>query len=173
MRTLQDYLHECLTLVEDDFCSRHRGAFLLHSAIADGSFRHVKATRVPTIDRLEVEGRRSPELGSSPFEWFQVFELPVEESGTARVCIGCSRTCDVVLDDASVSRRHAWVTATPYAYYVEDNDSSAGTAVNGRVLKKQETAKLTTGDRVSFGTVDLVFLPAQSFYSFVRTMARP
>jgi predicted component of type VI protein secretion system len=78
-----------------------------------------------------------------------------------------------VLDDASVSRRHAWVISTEYGCYVQDNDSSAGTAVNGRVLAKGETAKLNTGGRVSFGSVDLVFLPPTSFYSFVRTVARP
>jgi hypothetical protein len=173
MKTLADYLQECITLQEDDFCQQHRCAFLLHSAIADGSLKHVDATRVPTLDRLEVEGRRAPHLGSSPFEWFQVFELPFQGSGSARLSIGCSRTCDVVLDDASVSRRHAWMIATDYGCYVQDADSSAGTAVNGKVLKKDEAAKLKAGDRVSFGSVDLVYLPASSFYSFVRTMARP
>lgn len=173
MKTLADYLQDCVTRLEDDFCRQHRCAFLLHSAVADGSLKHVNATRIPTIDRLEVEGRRLPHLGSSPFDWFHVFELPFQGGGTSRLCIGCSRACDVVLDDASVSRRHALIISTDYGCYVQDNDSSAGTAVNGKVLKKGETAQLNTGDRVSFGSVDLVYLPPPSFYSFVRTMARP
>jgi hypothetical protein len=71
-----------------------------------------------------------------------------------RVVIGRSRDCDIQVADANVSRRHAEVRQEGAAYWVVDLDSTNGTEVNGKRLKR---AKLRPGDRITVGSTDLVF----------------
>jgi Protein of unknown function (DUF3662)/Inner membrane component of T3SS, cytoplasmic domain len=71
-----------------------------------------------------------------------------------RVVIGRSRDCDIQVADANVSRRHAEVRQEGAAHWVVDLDSTNGTEVNGRRLKR---AKLRPGDRITVGSTELVF----------------
>jgi Protein of unknown function (DUF3662)/FHA domain len=69
--------------------------------------------------------------------------------------IGRSRECDVVLDDAGISRRHAQLTPGPHGWAVEDLGSTNGVRVNGEPLRGPRT--LTPGDRVELGSTEVVF----------------
>jgi FhaA, N-terminal domain/FHA domain len=71
-----------------------------------------------------------------------------------RVVIGRSRDCDIQVEDANVSRRHAEVRQEGAAYWVVDLDSTNGTEVNGRRLKR---AKLKPGDTITVGATELLF----------------
>jgi Protein of unknown function (DUF3662)/FHA domain len=71
-----------------------------------------------------------------------------------RVVIGRSRDCDLQVADSNVSRRHAEVRQEGAAYWVVDLDSTNGTEVNGRRLKR---AKLRPGDTITVGATELVF----------------
>ncbi len=64
-----------------------------------------------------------------------------------RVVIGRSKDADIQVEDPNVSRRHA-------AYWVVDLDSTNGTEINGRRLKR---AKLRAGDTITVGSTELVF----------------
>ena len=68
--------------------------------------------------------------------------------------IGRSRDCDIQLEDANVSRRHAELRQEGAAYWIVDLDSTNGTEVNGRRLKR---AKLKQGDQITVGSTRLVF----------------
>ena len=71
--------------------------------------------------------------------------------------IGRSRQCDVVVDDATVSRRHALFSEHDGQWTVEDLGSKNGTAVNG-VLVSAPTP-LAAGDVVGFGARAIRFAP--------------
>jgi Protein of unknown function (DUF3662)/FHA domain len=71
-----------------------------------------------------------------------------------RVVIGRSRDCDIQVADPNVSRRHAEIRQEGSAYWVVDLDSTNGTEVNGRRLKR---AKLRSGDTITVGSTQLVF----------------
>jgi len=71
-----------------------------------------------------------------------------------RLLIGRSRDCDVQLNDANVSRRHAEVRQEGTSYWIVDLDSTNGIEINGRRLKR---AKLEHGDRVIIGSTEVVF----------------
>jgi pSer/pThr/pTyr-binding forkhead associated (FHA) protein len=70
------------------------------------------------------------------------------------VVIGRSSDCDVHLDDANVSRRHAEVRRIGDGYSLVDLGSTNGTEVNGQRI--QETA-LMNGDVISVGTTRITF----------------
>ena len=71
-----------------------------------------------------------------------------------RAVIGRSKDCDIQVSDPNVSRRHAEIRQEGSAYWVVDLDSTNGTEVNGRRLKR---AKLRSGDAITVGSTQLVF----------------
>ena len=70
------------------------------------------------------------------------------------IVIGRSSDCDVQLDDANVSRRHAEVRHIGDGYSLVDLGSTNGTEVNGQRI--QETA-LMNGDVIAVGTTRITF----------------
>ncbi|HJS58981.1 MAG TPA: FHA domain-containing protein, partial [Vicinamibacteria bacterium] len=81
----------------------------------------------------------------------------VELSGTVAV-LGRDPSCDLVLNDARCSRRHAVVEAGPQGISIRDAGSANGIYVNG---KKVERSALADGDVVRLGEVSLRVLPEE------------
>jgi hypothetical protein len=66
--------------------------------------------------------------------------------------IGRAETCDLVLGDETVSRRHAQLSRTSVGWLLSDLGSTNGTRVNGWRVKQ---VRLRPGDRVQVGRVRL------------------
>jgi hypothetical protein len=94
------------------------------------------ARRLPPRALLLVEGRR----------------LLVAPRGAV---IGRSRDCDIVLDDAGVSRRHAQLSPTSASWTIEDLGSTNGVRLNDEQLRA--TRELHPGDRIEIGSTKIVF----------------
>jgi len=69
--------------------------------------------------------------------------------------IGRSRDCEIVLDDAGISRRHAEIRPGPDGWTVEDLGSTNGVLVNGEAIRGAQP--LHSGDRVELGSTEIVF----------------
>jgi len=76
-------------------------------------------------------------------------EFPIDEDFT----VGRSSSCDLVLADTLVSRRHAAFLASPAGLVVQDLGSRNGVLLNG--VRVDGTAPLKHGDRVTIGGVQL------------------
>ncbi len=74
------------------------------------------------------------------------------------IAIGSHPSNDVVLDDTTVSRRHATITRTPGGFELADLGSTNGTFVNGRQVRKPIALK--SGDEIKFGAARFAFDPA-------------
>jgi hypothetical protein len=75
--------------------------------------------------------------------------------GSGGATIGRSRSCDIVLDDANVSRQHAEVRPRGGSWTIADLGSTNGVTVNGVRVERPQTLK--PGDRVEVGTTVLTF----------------
>jgi predicted component of type VI protein secretion system len=69
--------------------------------------------------------------------------------------IGRSRECDIVLDDAVISRRHAELRPHGDGWVVSDLGSTNGVRVNGRPV--QGPQQLRSGDRLELGSTEILF----------------
>lgn len=69
--------------------------------------------------------------------------------------LGRSRECDVVLDDSSVSRRHAQLRPQGEEWTLEDMGSTNGVRVNGAPVRAPRV--LRTGDRIELGSTEMLF----------------
>ena len=77
---------------------------------------------------------------------------PLPASGT--LTIGRSSSCDVRIDHASVSRKHAEVVRLAEGYLLRDLSSRNGTFINGQ---RVEEHLLQDGDLLAFGDVQFHF----------------
>lgn len=79
------------------------------------------------------------------------------------VTVGRLETNDVVLDEPSVSRFHAWfVQSREGIWALVDAESDFGTRVDLKRLTPKTPTPLTDGARLQFGKVDLLFLSVRS-----------
>ena len=72
-----------------------------------------------------------------------------------RTTIGRSPDCPIVLDDVTVSRRHAVLVEQDGRWSIEDQGSLNGTFVNRR---RVDSADLSDGDEIQIGKYRLTFL---------------
>jgi hypothetical protein len=82
---------------------------------------------------------------------YQAHDLEIPEGDFV---IGRSPECQLALDDARVSRRHAVLRATPSGVLVEDLGSRNGVSVNGVKIAGQQLC--TDGDRVTIGSQEML-----------------
>ncbi len=92
-----------------------------------------------------------------------VANFPLETGAT--VTLGRSRENAIVLDDPSVSRRHAEISVSPNQVTLRDLKSRNGVQVSG-VPRREAT--LQPGDRIKIGAVELEFAAG-----FVRPVSTP
>jgi len=71
-----------------------------------------------------------------------------------RTLIGRSKDCDLQIDDASASRKHAELRQEGTAYWIVDLDSTNGLEVNGM---RTQRAKLDHGDKITIGATEITF----------------
>lgn len=147
----------------DEFVHRYPYPFLVHTS---GTLKTAERgpTRGLTVDRIMLEGRaQPPKVGDA----FLCGELRSRDDNV--VTVGFSSTCDVVINDQSLSKQHAWFERTANGNWrVWDNDSLAGTQVNDKPLEPGQPKVLATGDKVTFGYVDATFLLPEAFHRLLR-----
>jgi len=76
--------------------------------------------------------------------------------GAGGATLGRSRECDVVVDDANVSRKHAEIRPGPHGWTIADLGSTNGTRVNGRSVGGG-AHPISPGDRLELGTASATF----------------
>ena len=109
-----------------------------------------RAVSFDTADRLRM-ARTGAELivldqRGEPSERISITREPV--------VIGRMSSNDVVLGDSNVSRRHAELRRNPEGWVLIDLGSTNGTLVNGKLAREH---RLSDGDRLTFGTSELLF----------------
>ena len=73
---------------------------------------------------------------------------------SADMLIGRSENCQIIIPDPSVSRKHARIRFANNAWFIQDQNSSSGTIVNG---KQVQSIRLRTGDVIRLGKTEINF----------------
>lgn len=101
-----------------------------------------------------------------------VVEKTKDNAFQRRVTLGRTTNNDIVLDDASVSRFHAWLQLNDKGIWeVVDAGSRNGTFVNGRRVAAKVGQVLENDQRVKVGSVELRFFTAKGFADYLGRRA--
>jgi len=158
----------------DAYLARNPPAILLQSS-ETGSYKVSDTNPGMTLFRMEPDEQLTKTLfsedsGEAKARAYYVLPLgPAERpAGPQRYLIGCTDAADMQVDDASVSREHAWLERNGETYILEDAGSTLGTKVEGKRLLEGHRRELTSGETVTLGEVEMTFLEPMAFYKFVK-----
>jgi pSer/pThr/pTyr-binding forkhead associated (FHA) protein len=85
------------------------------------------------------------------------------------VTVGRTSNNDLVLDDPSISRFHAWFQGEgEHDWSVVDAVSKNGTFVNGELLKPKQPMRIGDDVKIRFGTVEVTFLSVNALLKLIR-----
>ena len=167
MNILQDYIGACLRTSRQSFCERNSDSVLIMLATSSRLFKSSSGTRLssgrkdaPVVNRVMREGHR---LRVVPLRQ----RLPGPE-GTVRV--GRSAENDLVIDDDTVSARHAVMKHESGAkvMLIRDLGSTNGTWINEKRLVAGKPTVLFDGDIVAFGDAVFLFFYPEGLYDVIR-----
>lgn len=165
MATLREYDHLCRTQSPAEFAANLPGGFLVYNR-EQGMLAAVDAKAGMTLARplVSIAGGGAMTLA----DMFDVFRVPAA-AGRA-LSIGCGETNDILINDESISRVHAWLWPVAGGLQVQDAGSTLGTQANGKTLSGQEQVVVAPGKKLTLGNVELIFLTPERFHLFVRQM---
>ncbi len=92
-----------------------------------------------------------------------------------KISVGRSPNNDIVLSHMSVSKFHAYITASDvrFEFSVYDVDSRNGTQINSLPIQPMKKVEIRHGDKVSFGgEITFLFLSAADLYSRLAIMQK-
>jgi hypothetical protein len=151
-------------LVKPDFATRYGGAWLIWEP---GDWKVPKDAAAPT----EVVKKRA----TAPREGDALcFHLELADSHRRTLTGGRDEGCDVVLNDATVSRTHLQLTSSSEGWSVDTLVNDAGKAVrlDGQTLQLGTAMRLTSGARLELGGVKLTFVYASDLEQRVSALAK-
>ncbi|MBN1204846.1 MAG: FHA domain-containing protein [Myxococcaceae bacterium] len=104
-----------------------------------------------------------------------VLELRKRAPGAAEITLGRSPDCDIVVEDPTVSRLHAFFRKEPHTgmWHVVDAESHNGTFQAGVLIVPGRPMPLFERASLRFGGVEMVFLQAAAFEQYVQARAAP
>jgi hypothetical protein len=105
-------------------------------------------------------------FGTSDVE-FEIFPL-TKKQGAAfpdRITIGRTSNNDIVINDTSVSRLHAYVKRVSDRWIVADAGSKNGSSLLGLTLEPRREQALPSRAQLKLGDVDLTFYTASDLYA--------
>jgi hypothetical protein len=160
VRPLTLWLEDAIAMTAKEFVAKHPYPFVVW-----WTEHGVQATPVHnqalTIDRMVLDGpakKRNPLIDNYLVE-------PL--LGAKRFTLGTNPDCGIVVVDSSVSRQHAELALSDKGWTVRDTNSTAGTYVND---EPPTATPLASGDRITLGTVDLLFLESRAVYDLISRL---
>jgi hypothetical protein len=143
---------------------------LLPQAVAANSVYAGTMMHLEEVDprvALHVE----PEmLASRPMSARRFVELRRDPRRTTPwLVIGRSHEADILINDFTISGRHAAFMVHPEtgAYVIQDGGSTNGTTVRDEPLERGVSCPLYSGDRVTFGRLVFLLLSPEDFYDYL------
>ena len=160
MEPIETYRDIAKSLSRDEFLAKYAEPFLvLDSAALRAVDRRLAWGK--TMDRMVLVGRTGKE---GPL---LVAPLVPRDPQARIITIGLSPECDITIDDASISKQHAFFDRNGDKWRVWDNDSAAGTFVNDKPVEINTGQPLVPGDYITLGSVDVTFLTSPLLYGLV------
>ena len=151
-----------------EFVAAHAHPFLVLS-LAKPLSPVSGGTQGLTIDRMILPGSGDAQSPIGLANYLVAAVKSSEASRAKEVTIGCSSHCDVQINDTSVSKLHAYLVHKADGWHVSDASSLAGTRVND---EDPGASPLQSGDRISIGLVDLVFLLPDELFVLVQQLSK-
>lgn len=172
-------LPDCDVVVDDPSVSKHHATLSWDETLQQALVNDLESSNGTSVNGIPPNAQRTsmarPEVVSTgalsllfQFDDLMVATVPPMQD-VDELSVGRSPDNDLVIDDASASKRHAmlrWDDANKRCT-IQDLQSTNGTFLNASVRLRRETT-LKNGDILSFGEVQYWFLLTDTLYVKLR-----
>ena len=162
MKPLAAWSYDANQLDELAYCAKHPYPLLVH--MAGGYTLHPVEKGHLTMDRAILSPVKRRADTPSALDDYSAVAVRQTVGKFVELTVGCDRKiCDILINDITISRVHAHMLQDRHGnWYINDASSTTGTFVNDK--DPLPTQVLVSGDRITFGMVDVTFyLPSQAF----------
>ncbi len=176
---------EALRVKQAEFLKRHPAPVLVRREIIEGDMQFADPTdpiaktragntmvHVPRLTAAErLAGPRAPDRKAVKEETYaNLFVERVRGQPLPSLTLGRARTCDIRVNDFTVSDHHCDLYPIPTTdrVFLSDNESRNGTRHNGEVLEVDTRRPLLSGDEIQVGRFVFLFLAPVDFYAYLR-----
>lgn len=158
--SLPELLRDAAGATEDEFAGRHPGQFLILERVHGSGSTIASRPGAPPVAKR------------GPLDVLPVAKRDENNPFTSMVTIGRARNNDIVVDDDSVGRMHAWIrragdTIDGTSATVTDAGSTSETFVNN-VPVRAETVPLALGAHLRIGRVEFCYVDARQLHAALR-----
>lgn len=169
---LSHYVGDARQLSMEAFRERHGDAFLVHEAPIQTLKPVARTKATVAVDTLAEEASTNAE----PVIKLNFAVFPVRRTGRSPfpnfISVGRAKSNDVIVEDESVSKFHAFFRRAENGQFVlQDGGSKNGTHVDDEQVPDKTAGGPTvveSGMRVRFGNVEMTFLLAPEFCDLVK-----
>jgi hypothetical protein len=175
--TVKDWAERARGLSREDFARKHAHPFLLQELAASDDEPDKEYLQFSTVEIGSAPAKAKALLTADSLSNLQVMQVVKRLTGAFQgmIFVGRAENNDVVQDDSSVSKFHAFFTKDPTddVYLLTDAGSMNGTFVNDQRLKPHESTRLAPGDVISFGRLRAFrFHHPETFHQLLSLTAR-
>ena len=142
---------------------------------------HLESVRIPanlsrSESKADIEKSKPapllsrPQAPDKPFSQERIARIqPRNHSKTPYLTVGRSSNMDVVINDYTISKRHAriYLKQLPFRALIEDVGSTNGTKHNAEPLQSNQWAVLNSGDSVQLGRVLFTYFEPRDLYGYL------
>jgi len=179
---LSRFAADARALGESDFGARHGNAFLLHQGDFDPTRRPIRPQQTMIMGRSELPPPGSEPAPARASEAARAMGslrvYPVKHTGRSPfpriVTVGRTKNNDVVLQDVSISKFHAFFKEEEGQFLLSDGESRNGTFVEGErapTAKQGKPMLLRSGNRIKFGALEFRFVTAKELVALARQLS--
>jgi hypothetical protein len=154
----------------ESFAKRHPDPVFLFSATVttDAAQHFVTTEATAAIELQRTKGTEAGRLG------VEQRACPIKKSARnavmPHISIGRGLENDVVIEEPTVSKEHAFLERVGEVWTLVDMDSANGTIVQGVRLPANGSAPLTDGVEISLGSCQMRFLMPASFHAYIAKL---
>lgn len=177
MEDILKHVAQARRMARPQYERSHPGHFLLGQVPDDWDDDMGFATGVRTVSEIdEILKGQEDELEPG---YLLIKVMKTDRAAWLRwISVGRARNNDIILRHPSISKLQAQIhketegTEDKPAFRVIDAGSANGTFVNKKRLGKGEPYSLRSGDSVTFGDIECLFLDVGSLYEHLRDLPR-
>ena len=148
------------------FAIRHPDPVILYTAAKEWSPDKSFATTTQLVSVRELRRTQGTEAGQKGVEMrVALVKKSARNPFVDQIYLGRANNNDIILEDESVSKAHAFFTNESLVWKISDVESANGTFVAG--VRVAKTASIADGVQLRFGQCQATFFMPRGFFAYL------
>jgi hypothetical protein len=164
-------IEDAKSMSKEEFLDKYKHPFIVHYSSEAGTkinheiaFSTVTAQNLASIVRQQTQAENANKAIDALYEVSKTDRNPF----ASKIIVGRTSTQDIVIEDLSISKFHAYFEIKDGEFTICDRGSTNGTSLNSVPLTASVPKPLKDFDIISFSTITFTFYLPESAYPIFK-----